>query len=176
MNQYSRKVFRTLKIVLLFGSASLAAADAVYCVSPHAYRGVETGMSVSEAAAAYGSPLSPPGDVLSSGTDCHYVTPEGEAGTVHFMVIGEKITRIDIASPEIRTRRGVGIGSSESEVLEVYGERVEVSLHPYTGPRGHYLTVEFEDGHAVIFETDGSKVERYRIGMQPWVRWIEGCS
>ncbi len=60
-----------------------------------------------------------------------------------------------------------GIGSSEAEVVAAYPDQVIATPHPYTGPQGHYLSVEFENNLAIIFETDGTIVQGYRAGSSP---------
>ena len=46
-------------------------------------------------------------------------------------------------------------------------------------PGGRYLTVPSADGdptHRVIFETNGTRVTRYRAGVRPAVEYVEGCA
>lgn len=92
------------------------------------------------------------------------------------MVVDNRVVRVDIDGPDIFTTEGIGIGSPESEALAAYPDQVIVTPHPYTGPQGHYLTVEFENNLAIIFETNGTIVQSYRAGSNPAIRWIEGCS
>jgi hypothetical protein len=167
------RILITLFLFLATGPASPAAPDQV---SAHGYGGIRIGMSVSDASKASGMELLPLGEILEDELGCFYVAPGGKPGSVFFMVVDDLIVRVDIDDSKILTVTGVGIGSTESEVLDAYPDRVAVTPHPYTGPKGHYLTIEFEDGFAIIFETDGSKVERYRAGIDSSISWIEGCS
>ncbi|MGQ0538137.1 MAG: hypothetical protein ACT4R6_04255 [Gemmatimonadaceae bacterium] len=50
--------------------------------------------------------------------------------------------------------------------------------HKYTGPTGHYVIVQTTGDtlHRLIFETDGSRVVRFRAGRSPAVDYVEGCS
>ncbi|MCJ7555637.1 MAG: hypothetical protein MUP90_01840 [Gammaproteobacteria bacterium] len=142
-------------------------------VSPYGYLGVEVGMSVSEANEKSALNLSAGHNLNEDDLNCHFVSPSGAASPYGFMVVEGRITRVDIWQGGIYTATGLGVGSSESEVLKAYPNQVEVSPHRYTD--GHYLTVSIADGYAIIFETDGSEVERYRAGSYPSIAWIEGC-
>ena len=142
-------------------------------VSPYGYLGVQVGMSVSEANDKAALNLSAGHDLDEDELNCHFVFPSGADSPYGFMVVEGRITRVDIWQDDINTSTGLGVGSSESEVLRAYPNQVEVSPHPYSD--GHYLTVSIADGYAIIFETDGSEVERYRAGSYPSIEWIEGC-
>ena len=91
------------------------------------------------------------------------------------MIVDERVARVDIAEAGPLTVAGVGVGSPESEVKRAYRDRVEVSPHKYTAPEGHYLTIAQGD-LAIVFETDGTRVTRYRAGRLPEVAWVERCS
>ena len=60
----------------------------------------------------------------------------------------------------------------------LYSGRVTVEPHKYTD--GHYLVVRpsapADSAFRLIFETDGTRVTRFRSGLQPQVAWIEGCA
>lgn len=133
-------------------------------------------MTRDEASAAYGSSLKPANPVSERERSCFYVFPGGKLGPISFMVFGDRIARVDITGPGPLTAVGVGVGSSEADVLEAYAGRVTLSAHKYTGPEGHYLTVELREEFAIVFETDGTRVTRYRAGRRPEVGWVEGCS
>jgi hypothetical protein len=132
-------------------------------------------MTVEEASKAYGSPLGSVVPIHDDERSCYYVSPRDAVGRVSFMIVDERVARVDIDDPGPVTAAGVGVGSLESEVRLAYGDRVKVSPHKYTGPQGHYLTVEQGD-FAIIFETDGTGVTTFRAGKRPEVGWVERCS
>lgn len=131
----------------------------------------EIGMTVPEAGQYLGASLAP----ADSSDSCHYVKPENGPGGISFMIIDGRIARIDVDDQSIPTSVGARVGDSEDRIKMLYMNQVEVTPHKYTG--GHYLTVVPANGSSrIIFETDGSKVTRYRAGRMPEVEWVEGCS
>lgn len=154
---------------------SFACAPSRDRVSVDGHRGVRIGMTVDEASVAYGATLSPA--VQAGPTEaCFFVFPEGRVDAVSFMIVDGKVARVDIAQPDVLTLTGVGVGSTEAEVMQAYDGKAVLTPHKYTGPEGHYLTVEPDAGKAIVFETDGMRVLRYRAGAKPQVLWVEGCS
>jgi hypothetical protein len=150
---------------------------------------VTMGMTPAEASAAVGRPVKID-DSYSTPEDpalCAYAyTPLEEGGTakVGFMLERTsakedwRIVRTDIDEGlPTATEKGVKLGATEAEVKAAY-PALTVSPHPYTGPEGHYMTVDpdGQGGWLLIFETDGTKVESFRSGQEGPVQYIEGCS
>lgn len=133
------------------------------------------GMTIAQAELVLGSARV---DRIEDGDVCGYVNftklPEG----VSFMVAGDTLVRANVDAEGVRTVEGLGVGSTEAEVQAVFGSRVTVELHPYTGPEGHYLVVTDprRPNFRMIFETDGKVVTSFRAGREPEVRLIEGCA
>lgn len=117
-------------------------------------------------------------DRIEDGDVCGYADfanlPEG----VSFMVARDTIVRANVDAAGVRTAEGLGVGSTEAEIKAVFGNRVTVELHPYTGPEGHYLVITdpSRPNFRMIFETDGKVVTSFRAGREPEVRLIEGCA
>jgi hypothetical protein len=147
---------------------------------------IVAGMTVEELEAATGRDW----DVTSGteGSPCAYISAAGMAVGVNVMVDGDTVVRIDLqelptdagdVSPGFPTEEGVDIGSTEREVADAYGDRVEVRPHPYLGD-GHCLVVGPGPGQdpamRTIFETDGQRVTSFRTGVAEAVELIEGCS
>lgn len=169
-------VIQRITALLVIFSTLVWASTPEDRLSPSGFASVEIGMSVGDASTASGMDLLPLRALAEDELGCYYVTPGGTPDSIFFMVVKAQIVRIDIDGPDILTVEGVGIGSTEAEVLVAYPDQVITTSHPYTGPEGHYLTVEYENDLAIIFETDGEKVTGYRAGRDPAIRWIEGCS
>jgi hypothetical protein len=131
---------------------------------------VKVGMTVREAASALGTRLVE-GDASEP---CHYARPEGVLSGLAFMVLDGRIVRIDVSNDLFRTESGAGVGSAEREVRRLHPEGA-VEPHPYFED-GHYLVLTSPDQlYAMIFETDGSVVTRFRAGERGPVAYIEGC-
>jgi len=141
---------------------------------------VRVGMTLSEASAAAGLTIAVDGP--SASPECSYAKAQGGPTGVAFMVIDGRIARADVgvgqASP-VKTRSGAAIGDTEAQVQARYSNRLAVSPHKYVVD-GHYLTFVPSDaadtGFRLLFETDGTKVTRFRAGKLPEVEYIEGCS
>ena len=167
---------RVVLLALLTGALACSGlADRPARVTPEGYGNVRFGTTIVGESAATRVPLLPPAPVSSDQRACYYVFPHGRTDSTAYMAVGANVVRIDVRGAEPLTDAGVGVGSLESDVLAAYGARAQVSPHKYTGPEGHYVTVDAGE-FAIVFETDGIRVTRYRAGRKPEVTWVEGCS
>lgn len=92
------------------------------------------------------------------------------------MVESGRIARVDVDSAGVRTATGAGVGDSEETIQRSYPGLVTVTPQKYED--GHYLTVTpnpADSTLAIVFETRGGKVTRYRAGSRPQVEYVEGC-
>jgi hypothetical protein len=106
---------------------------------------------------------------------CGYARIKG-LDDLFFMLDGDTVVRIDVATPGHPTVGGVAVGMGEGEALRRLGARATVEPHKYTGPTGHYLVVhEAKAPFGLILETDGKSILTYRIGRWDQVQWVEGC-
>lgn len=105
--------------------------------------------------------------------ECFYANEDG-AGPALMFERG-RFVRYDVDSPALRAPGGGQVGMEYTEILEVYGH-VERLPHKYT--EGEYLRVESPDGDSVlVFETDeDGVVTAWRMGVEPQVDYVEGCS
>jgi hypothetical protein len=106
--------------------------------------------------------------------DCSYFRTSRSPIGVKVMVVDRVVARIDVDSGVTPTVEGIRIGSTEADVQRAYGDRVETGPHKYTD--GHTMTVKGDGDFRIVFETDGSRVTRYHVGITPAVEWVEGCS
>jgi hypothetical protein len=106
--------------------------------------------------------------------DCSYFRTSRSPIGVKIMVVDRVVVRIDVDSGSTATPEGIKIGSTEAQVQSAYGDRAETGPHKYTD--GHVITVRGDGDFRFVFETNGSKVTRYRVGVTPAVEWVEGCS
>lgn len=112
-------------------------------------------------------------DTASLGSACHYARI-AEAPNLDFMIEEGTLARIDVRTATPRTDAGDRVGDAEADVLSRHAGAV-VQPHKYTD--GHYLVVFSPDStRALVFETDGTQVTKYRAGRLPAVQYVEGCS
>jgi hypothetical protein len=104
--------------------------------------------------------------------ECSYAKVPAAPGLL-VMLFDGKVVRFDAIERTTATAAGARVGDTEQKVHELYPE-VRVEPHKYTD--GHYLIVDTAPGRRIVFETDGTRVTRYRAGVVPHVDWVEGCS
>lgn len=143
---------------------------------------IGVGMTLKEASAAAGLALVDGG--VNAGdegnAECFYYEPENGPVGVSFMVINNRIARVDIDNPRVTTISGAKIGDSSDRIQGLYPELIEVGNHKYV-PEGKYLTLvpklPQNQNYRLIFETDASdRVTRFRAGKLPEIEYVEGCS
>jgi hypothetical protein len=143
---------------------------------------VQLGMTVTRAQQALGAALNP----MIPGTDAAcWMTrrADGRAPQVFYMIENDKIARIDVNTAssagtpaDVTTAEGIGIGSTEADVLGAYGKSTKVMPSKYD-EHGHTLVAESADAKsALVFETSDGKVTTFRAGVHPAVDYVEGCS
>lgn len=140
---------------------------------------VRVGMSVAEASKAASTRLVRENGYQTN-SSCFYVTPQREPKGIGFMVVGDRIARVDVwKNKSITTLSGAKIGDTEAKIKSLYPGQIQVTPHKYV-PAGHYLTFVPKDradrNYRVIFETDGKRVTQFRSGKRPEVEYVEGCS
>lgn len=151
------------------------APQAEWVVTERGFGRLHAGMTIAEARALFPDLKVPNG---AETTSCDYAGKEGLPPGIAVMVGKGRIRRVDVNALGVVTAEGGRIGDSEDRIKALYPGRVKVSPHEYTD--GHYLTVEAsskpDSGYRIVFETDRSRVVRYRAGILPHVGYVEGCS
>ncbi|HEY9761045.1 MAG TPA: hypothetical protein V6D07_00900 [Trichocoleus sp.] len=137
---------------------------------------IRIGMTVAEAAQT-GIRLIPMNDHHTG--ECQYLRPADTLEPIGFMVIDNRIIRIDIWPGSLtQTKSGARIGSTEDEIYDYYAGRIEVEANPKTG--GKIMTfvpsTAGEDLYRLVFTTNAQgQVAKFRAGQFPAVTWAEGC-
>jgi hypothetical protein len=161
-----------LAVFLVAGATTVAADD--LRITTAGYGPAKIGMTVAEASAALGMKLVSEGPVDEP--SCHYMRPEPAVEGLWFMISDDRVVRIEVNAPGIKTRSGLGVGDSEARVKELLPS-AEVTPHKYVAPDGNYLTVWRADRKAAVrFETLQGKVTSFYAGRVPEVEYVEGCS
>lgn len=133
------------------------------------------GMSERTLVRALGAPLTHvAAEVEEEG--CYYASGRDLPQGVGLMMIDGRLARIDVSEAGVPTMSGTEVGTSEAKLKQLYGTRLIQQPHAYTGPEGHYLTVQSDDGrYGIRFETDGALVTRFYAGTASAIQYIEGC-
>lgn len=103
---------------------------------------------------------------------CYTVQPASGPVGIHFTVMDGFIERVDITNPIITTRSGAGVGSSEADLVELFGDALEVE--EITGGRQiTFVPTDASDrAFRIIWVTDGQFVVSMRAGrtaiVTPW--------
>lgn len=142
---------------------------------------VEVGMTLEEASAAAGKPITvvPRSNLAGDGSCAHAVAEGGPEG-LRFMVVNGRIARMEVGRGPVATMEGITTASTVEDVLAAYPGRIRVEPHTYTARRGgQYLILEPHPSsrdYSLLFETDGSRVTAFRSGLLGAVMAPEGCS
>ena len=132
---------------------------------------VKIGMTRSQLSAALREKLV---DEESGNDICFFVHARGH-DHVAFMIIDNRVVRIDINAHGYKTSLGIQVGDSEAYARRLYGPRMKVTGHQYIDT-GHYLTVRSSDRrHGVRFETDSGKITMFYTGTYEAIQYVEGC-
>ena len=163
-----------IAVLLLVGVSTSAAAED-WRITTSGYGPAKIGMTVDEASRALGVKLVSEGPVDNPA--CHYLRPEPAVEGLWFMISNDRVARVEVNAPGIKTKSGLGVGQTEAYVKKSLGPKVEVTPHKYVAPDGNYLTVWSADRQAALrFETLNGKVTSFYAGRVPEVTYVEGCS
>ena len=93
-----------------------------------------------------------------------------------FMFEGGKFVRVDVDTDNLVAPGGLVVGMTAADVLAAFPD-AEQQPHKYTD--GKYLVVKPADGGEgrLVFEVDeDGRITEWRIGLEPQVHYVEGCS
>ena len=133
---------------------------------------VQIGHSVDDARTAAGALLI----AVPGGSDaCRYYTVQNGPEGVRFLAVNAEIVRVDIEAGPITTISGYGIGSTRSEIIEAFGDRIE------DGPglaAIQYVPVDASDiDKRVVWEVDeDGEVISLRAGRLPHIEPRVACT
>jgi hypothetical protein len=135
---------------------------------------VRVGMTVAQASKAAGTRLVRSNPQLPG--SCFYVKPQAGPQGLEFMVLNDRIIRVDINKGRFTTVSGAKIGDTEARIKSLYGGRLQVR-NDYGS--GHVMTfvpqAAADKNYRLVFNTDGNRVTRFRVGQLPQVDYEEGC-
>lgn len=127
---------------------------------------VTFGMTVATAQEAAGTALVP----LDPLGDCYRVAPVDAPEGIVFVVSEGTIERADITAGPVTTRSGVGIGTPESRVVELFGDQIERQVGSDGGVALVFVPRDPNDAaFRVVFDIDDGVVSSLRAGRVPLV-------
>lgn len=110
---------------------------------------------------------------------CQYYSIQDYSEPLGLMAIDDQILRVDVWPGSLTTTRsGIRIGSTERDLVRVYGQQLEATSNPATLGKTIIFTPQDpgEDVYRLVFETnDQGQVTQFRAGQFPSVTWAEGC-
>jgi len=133
---------------------------------------VTFGLTVPEAQRAAGTVLVPAGPTGS----CYHVVPHDAPEGIVFLVHNGTIERVDINSGPITTRSGVGVGSPETMVTDLFGDSIERQVR--VDGTVDLVFVPSDPGdlnYRVVFNVSGGEVRAFKSGRLPQVMLDTGC-
>jgi hypothetical protein len=110
------------------------------------------------------------------------LAPTKDTIGVSFVIDGGYLTRIDVdfygTDPHplaIKTEAGIGLTSSEEDLMKAYAGRTRILPAPLD-PSWHTIHVATADrARGMVFETDGKTVKSIRVGEYPAISYPDAC-
>lgn len=134
---------------------------------------VTFGLTVKQAELAAGTPMTPCEPV----SNCYRVTPLDAPKGISFVVDAGTIERVDITEGPITTRSGLGVGTKESRIVELLGNKLDRKVNDDGSIDLIFVPTDPNDAEfRVIFTIRDGVVVTFRSGRVPLVLPAEACS
>lgn len=128
------------------------------------------GKTVSQSQTILGTRLLTESGLAPSG-ECYFVKPEQGPAGVFMLITKSTFERVDIRSGNVKTRSGLGIGTTVDQLKSSLRDQLQQQGNTYT-----FVPTSANDAnYRVVFETDGAKVTSFRAGQVPQVNNVAGC-
>jgi hypothetical protein len=106
---------------------------------------------------------------------CFTMQPAGGPEGTVFMILDGRVERIDLASPAITTRSGIGVGSTVADITELFESNIE-TVTVDGGEEIVFIPTDADDREfRIIWTTDGTTVTAMRAGRIPGVLAAAPC-
>jgi hypothetical protein len=110
-------------------------------------------------------------------SDCYRITPFEAPEGIRFVVNAGTIERVDIVGGPITTRSGIGIGTPQERVVELFGDRIETRVNDDSSVDLVFVPQDDgDDQFRVIFTIREGSVDTYRSGRIPLVFDLDPCA
>lgn len=105
-------------------------------------------------------------------SECSGATPSLQG--LSLMFVDNRLARIYIDQPTFVTASGLHIGSPLTDVYRVYGDNLKKIPHPDMDNWWNLYAIE-QNGHGILFTTDGKIVQEMSVGTFDALQASEGC-
>jgi hypothetical protein len=107
---------------------------------------------------------------------CYTVQADGERRGLYFTVLDGRIERVDVTTPIITTPSGTGVGTTQSALETLFGERLQITT-VVSGQDFTYVPANAADqNYRIIWTVEGSAVASKRAGRIHFVQPTSPCS
>jgi hypothetical protein len=106
---------------------------------------------------------------------CFTMQPAGGPEGTVLMILDGRVERIDLASPDITTRSGIGVGSAVADITELFESNIETVTVDGGEEIVFIPTDEVDRDFRIIWTTDGTTVTAMRAGRLPGVLAASPC-
>ena len=152
-----------------YGPAQLNAGSPVTTVG---FGAVTFGLTVAGAQQAAGTAMI----ALGAESDCYRVVAHRGPEGVTFLVHEGTIERVDVDSGPVTTRSGVGIGTAESTITDLFGDKIQSQPRPDGSTDLIFVPVDPGDrNYRVVFNVVDGAVRSFKSGKIPVVLTDTGC-
>jgi hypothetical protein len=171
-----KRGMKTLGGLLMLCAAGMTSGAASWCLGLDSLGPIRAGMTVEQVLALAdfsGMERRQPAD------QCWYLhygqVRKGDGPSFQLMIIDGRVVRIELLGT-LHTLSGARIGSTEAELRQLYGSRLDVQPHKYD-EKGRTITYRSGDGaNGLRFETSSGKVTAIQAGPWEHLNYVEGCS
>lgn len=111
----------------------------------------------------------------STTPQCYTVQPTGGPAGVFFTVLNGRIERVDITNSAITTLSGAGVGSTQAQLFDLFGERLLETETP-SGSEIMFVPTDADDREfRIIWTLNGVAASSMRAGRLPGVLTSSAC-
>ena len=120
-------------------------------------------------------------DALGGNADgrCYFLYPAAVAVPADFAFMFEdgRFVRYSTEKDAETAPGGGKVGMTRAQIDALYPGRIEERPHKYTDGKYLRITSDAGDNGVLVFETDAAgNVTEWRVGVEPQVDYVEGCS
>lgn len=109
------------------------------------------------------------------GSDSCYYLESSKHPDLRFMMVDNKLARIDVEKRGVTASTGLRVGDTEKQTFSAYGSDLKVEPHKYIDD-GHYLTSRSKSGrYGIRFESEKGKIIAFYAGTFEAIQYVEGC-